>query len=95
MQHACLCMLHASLMPLKQNLASFALYLINPKYISSFSACCPTAKVGALERVVDKTKRLSEICRDAIVFLILAALTVFLFNHVYNLKYRQKEDPIK
>jgi len=33
-------------MPLKQSLASFALYLINPKYISSFSACCPTAKGG-------------------------------------------------
>jgi len=45
MQHACLCMLHASphwLMSLKQSLLSFALYLINPKYISSFSACCPT-----------------------------------------------------
>jgi len=33
-------------MPLKQSLASFALYLINPKYISSFSACCPTFKGG-------------------------------------------------
>jgi len=31
-------------MPLKQSLASFALYSLNLKYISSFSACCLTAK---------------------------------------------------
>jgi len=47
--YACLCMLHASpqwLMPLKQSLASSALYLINPNFISSFSACCRTFKGG-------------------------------------------------
>ena len=43
-------------MPLKQSLVSFALYSINLKYISSFSACSLTLKVGALERVVDKKK---------------------------------------
>ena len=31
-------------MPLKQSLASFALYSLDQKYISSFSACCLTAK---------------------------------------------------
>jgi len=31
-------------MPLKQSLASFALYSIKLKYVSSFSACCLTSK---------------------------------------------------
>jgi len=31
-------------MPLNQSLASFALYLLDQKHISSFSACCLTAK---------------------------------------------------
>jgi len=49
-------------MPLKQSLVSFALYSMNLKYISSFSACCLTLKVCALERVVDKTKK--ESCQE-------------------------------